>query len=164
MDQNSIDNRTHKIKINFFVVWMLDLFLSDVKKLNSYCSTVFCWKSPIQLRSQLFFFSTKVWTSKSENLVLYDHPTNFDAICAARWFTSNLKSLKLLFSFKLKLRNAVEISHQKILIFEKCEISAFTGKKNQWFWTRIDNFRNCFQTLAYPDVTWSASLKRTTFH
>ena len=66
--------------------------------------------------------------------------------------------LKLIFSLNLKLRHAVEISHQKILIFEKFESSTFTGKKNQGFWTRIDNFRNSFKTLAYPDVTWNVSL------
>ena len=128
------------------------------KKLNSYHSKVFCWKLPIRIRFQLFFFSTKVWTFKSENLVLYDHPTKFDAFCTAQWLTSNLKFLKLIFSLDLKLRYAVEISDQKILIFEKFEFSTFTGKKNQGFWTRIDKFRNCFTTHAYPDVTWSVSL------
>ena len=158
MDQNWIDNRTHKTKSNFLMYCTWDPFLSDVKKLNSYCSKVCCWKSPIRLRSQLFFFSTNVWTSKSQNLVLYDHPTKFDAFCTAQSLTSNLKFLNLIFSLNLKLRYAFEISHQKILIFEKFEFSTFTGKKNQGFWTRIDNFRNSFKTFAYPDVTWTVSL------
>ena len=110
------------------------------------------------MRSQLFFFQQEFGHPKVRTL-FYDHPTKVDAFCAAQWLTSNLKFLKLIFSLNLKLRYAVEISHQKILILEKFKFSTFTGKKNQGFWTRIDNFRNCFKTLAYLDVTWSRSLK-----
>ena len=105
------------------------------------------------------FFSTKVWVCKSENLVLCDHPTKIDVFCAVQHLTSILKFFKLIFQLNLKLRYAVEISDKKILIFEKFEFSTFTEKKNQGFWTRIDQFRNCFRTLAYPDVTWSVPLK-----
>ena len=104
------------------------------------------------------FFSTKVWTSKSGNLVSYDHPIKMDAFCATKWLTSILKFFLLIFSFNLKSWYAVEISDQKILNFGKSKFLSFTGKKNQVFWTRIDNFRNFFRTLAYPDVTWSVSL------
>ena len=126
--------------------------------MNSYHSKVFCWKSPIRVRFQLFFFSTKVWICKSENLVLFGHPTKIDTFCTVQHLTSILKFFKLIFPLNLKLRYAVEISDKKILIFEKFEFSTFTEKKNQGFWTRIDQFRNCFRTLAYPDVTWSGSL------
>ena len=71
----------------------------------------------------------------------------------------DFEGFQVIFQLNLKLRYAVEISHQKILIFEKFEFSTFTGKKNQGFWTRIDKIRNCFTTRAYPDVTWSASLR-----
>ena len=56
------------------------------------------------------------------------------------------------FQLNLKLRYVVEISDKKILIFEKFKLSTFTAKKNQAFWTRIDDFRNCFSTPAYVDV------------
>ena len=104
------------------------------------------------------FFSTKVCTSQSENRVSYNHPTKFDAFCTVQWLTSILKFFKLILPLNLKLWYAVEISDQKILIFEKFEFSTFTEKKNQGFWTRIDQFRNCFRTLAYVDVTCSVSL------
>ena len=104
-------------------------------------------------------FSTKVWKSKSGNLVSYDHPIKMDAFCATKWLTSTLKFFLLIFSFNLKSWYAVEISDQKILNFGKSKFLSFTGKKNQVFWTRIDNFRNFFRTLAYPDVTWSVSLR-----
>ena len=129
------------------------------KKLNSYRSKVFCWNSPIRLWCQLFFFSTKVCTSKSENRVSYNHPTKFDVFCTVQWLTSIWKFFKLILPLNLKLWYAVEISDQKILIFEKFEFSTFTEKKNQGFWTRIDQFRNCFRTLAYVDVTCSVSLR-----
>ena len=121
-------------------------------------SFFFC-KSPIRVRFQLFFLSTKVWTFKSKNLVLHDHLTKFDTSCTVQYLASTLKFCKLIFLFQPLLRNAVEISDQKILIFQKFGISTFTEKKNQVFWTRIDYFRNGFGTLAYPDVTWSVSLR-----
>ena len=139
----------------------LDQSVSDVtgkKKLNSVCSKLFCWKSPIRVRFQLFFLSTKVWTFKSKNLVLYGYLSKFDTSCTVQYLASTLKFCKLIFLFQPLLRNAVEISDQKILIFQKFGISTFTEKKNQVFWTRIDYFRNGFGTLAYPDVTWSVSL------
>ena len=112
----------------------------------------------------VFFLSTKVWTFKSKNLVLYDHLTKFDTSSTVQYLASMLKFCKLLFVFQPLLRNAVEISDQKILIFQKFGISTFTEKKNQVFWTRIDYFRNGFGTLAYPDVTWSVSLKEAFFY
>ena len=74
-------------------------------------------------------------------------------------FDINFEVFKLILAFNLTSRYAVEISDQKILIFQKFGISTFTEKKNQVFWTRIDYFRNDFGTPAYPDVTWSVSLK-----
>ena len=52
---------------------------------------------------------------------------------------------------------------QKLEVFipKLQKIGQLSLKKNQVFWTRIDYFRNGFGTLAYPDVTWSVSLKRT---
>ena len=90
--------------------------------------------------------------------------TKIDVFCTVQHLTSILKFFKLIFSFNLKLRYAVEISDQKIPKFEKFRFSTFTGKKNQGFWTRIDNFRNYFKTLAYPDVTWTVSLSDFTSH
>ena len=127
--------------------------------MNSYRSKAFRWKSPIRVRFQLFFSSTKVWICKSENLLLYHHSTKIDVFCTVQHLTSILKFFELIFPLNLKLRHAVEISYKKILNFEKFASSTFTGKKNQGFWTRIDNFRNSFKTLAYPDVTWTVSLK-----
>ena len=155
-----MDNRTHNSNIDFLKLCRLDTFLFDVKK--NWILTVqkfFVDNHEFDCDLNYSFFSTKVWTFKSENLVLCDHPTKFDAFCTAQWLTSNLKFLKLIFSLDLKLRYAVEISDQKILIFEKFKLSTFTGKKNQGFWTRIDNFRNCFGTLAYVDVVWRVSLR-----
>ena len=120
-------------------------------------SFFFC-KSPIRVRFQLFFLSTKVWTFKSKNLVLYGYLTKFDTSCTVQHLASTLKFCKLIFLFQPLLRNAVEISDQKILIFQKFGISTFTEKKSQECWIRIDNFRNSFKTLAYPDVTWTVSL------
>ena len=67
-------------------------------------------------------------------------------------FENNFALFKAFFQLNIKLRFAVEISDKKILIFEKFKSSSFTGKKNQAFWTRIDNFRNHFSTPAYVDV------------
>ena len=128
------------------------------KNVHSYDRKNFDWKSPIRVRYLIFFFSTKVWTTKSENLVLCDHLTKIDNFGAVQNLRSFLKFFGLIFSLSPKLRHAIEISDQKILIFEKFKFPTFTGKKNQAFWTRIDNFRNSFKTLAYLDVTWSVSL------
>ena len=64
----------------------------------------------------------------------------------------NFAGFQVIFQLNLKLRYAVEISDKKILISEKFKPSSFTGKKNQAFWTRIDDFRNKFSTPAYVDV------------
>ena len=56
------------------------------------------------------------------------------------------------FQLNLKLQYAVEISDKKILIAQKFKLSSFTGKKNQVFWRRLDDFRNCFSTPTYVDV------------
>ena len=121
-----------------FSFLVLDLFFSDVKKVEFLPFKVFFCKSPIRVRFQLFFLSTKVWTFKSKNLVLYGYLTKFDTSCTVQHLASTLKLCKLIFLFQPLLRNAVEISDQKILIFQKFGISTFTEKKNQVFWTRID--------------------------
>ena len=64
----------------------------------------------------------------------------------------DFEGFQVILQLNLKLRYAVEISDKKILISEKFKLSSFTGKKNQAFWTRIDDFRNCFSTPAYVDV------------
>ena len=143
-------------RVSFFP--RLDLFFSDVKKVEFLPLKSFLLKITNSSPISIIFFSTKVWVCKSENLVLCDHPTKIDIFCTVQHLTSILKFFKLIFPLNLKLRYAVEISEKKILIFEKFEFSTFTEKKNQGFWTRIDQFRNCFRTLAYLDVTWSISL------
>ena len=65
----------------------------------------------------------------------------------------NFAGFQAIFQLNLKLRFAVEISDKKILIFVKFKLSSFTEKKNQAFWTWIDDFRNCFSTPAYVDVS-----------
>ena len=82
-----------------------------------------------------------------------------DTFWTVQYLTSFIRFFKPFFLFNLKSWSAVEISDQKILIFEKFKFPTFTGKKNQAFWTRIDNFRNCFGTLAYVDVVWRVSLR-----
>ena len=64
----------------------------------------------------------------------------------------DFEGFQVIFQLNLKLRYAVEISDKKILISEKFKLSSFTGKKDQAFWTRIDDFGSCFSTIAYVDV------------
>ena len=64
----------------------------------------------------------------------------------------DFEGFQVIFQRNLKLRYAVEISDKKFLISEKFKLSSFTGKKNQAFWTRIDDSRKCFVTPAYVDV------------
>ena len=65
----------------------------------------------------------------------------------------NFAGFQAIFQLNLKLRFAVEISDKKILFFEKFKLSSFTEKKNQEFLTWNDDFRNCFSTPAYVDVS-----------
>ena len=74
----------------------------------------------------------------------------------------NFAGFQVIFQLNLKLRYAVEISDKKILISEKFKLSSFTGKKNQAFWTWIDDFRSCFSTPAYVDFKEIVSLKSLT--
>ena len=138
---------------------MVDPLFSDVKK-NWILAVQKFFVDNHQFDCDLnySFFQQKFGHSRVRILFYTIIPLNLTLLFTAQSLTSNLKFLKLIFSLNLKLRYAVEISHQKILIFEKFESSTFTGKKNQGFWTRIDNFRNSFKTLAYPDVTWTVSL------
>ena len=141
-----------------FFCFRFELFFSDVKKVEFLLLKSFLLKITNSSPISIFLFSTKVQTSKSENLVLCHRPTKIDIFGTVQQLTSFLQFSKLIFPTNLKLRYAVEISYQKILNFEKFRFSTFTEKKIQVFWTRIDHFRNCFRALAYPSVTWSVSL------
>ena len=68
-------------------------------------------------------------------------------------------SFTAILTFKPEIWRAVEISVKHIFILEKFGISSFTEKKNQSFWTRIDEFQTLQVPFTYPDVTWSRSLK-----
>ena len=123
----------------------LGTFFFDKKKVEFLPLKLFCSKLPIQVRFQLFFFSTKVWTSKSENLVLCDHPTKIDDFCTVQHLTLILKFFKLNLRFNLKSRCAVEISDQKILIFEKFKFSTFTGKRMNDFGLELTIFETVLE-------------------